>query len=326
MVGLLGVAGSETPMLGCSLTNKYSISWQISFANMNRSLQWDDLRVVLAIVRAGSLSGAARGLGVSHATVFRRLQTVEERLGVRLFERGRSGYTATAAGEALAVTAEDMETRVLDVERQVAGRDLQPVGTVRLTTTDTLFDRVLSPLLAECRRAYPEIALEVVVPSQRVNLSRREADIAIRPSSNPPPTLVGRRVGVVRQAIYLHQQLASKAADWQALDWIGPDDSMGYRSLDGWMRKQGVDGRCRLRVDTTRGLYAAVRDGLGPAVLPCYLGDSNPDLRRLDDVPSLTSDLWLLTHADLRKTARIRVLMDFLGDALRAHPQVGLGE
>ena len=101
---------------------------------------------------------------------------------------------------------------------------------------------------------------------------------------------------------------------------------MGYRSLDGWMRKQGVDGRCRLRVDTTRGLYAAVRDGLGPAVLPCYLGDSNPDLRRLDDVPSLTSDLWLLTHADLRKTARIRVLMDFLGDALRAHPQVGLGE
>lgn len=288
---------------------------------MNRQLRWDDLRLVGAIAAAGSLAGAARTLGVSHATVFRRLGDVEGRLGVKLFERARTGYTPTSAGAEVAEAAGRVAAEVVDVERRVAGRDLRPWGTVRVTTTDTLLTGVLSPIFARFRVAYPDISLEVVVPSQVFSLSRREADVAIRPSSAPPETLVGRRVGTIEQAVYGAVDLVGDAGgtlDLHAMDWIGPDDSMGYRLLERWLARQGLDERCRYRVDTGMGMYAAARDGIGLAALPCYLGEDDDTLARIGDpVPALSIDLWLLTHPDLRHTARVRAVLDFVAEALR---------
>lgn len=143
---------------------------------------WDDLRTVLAIAQSGSLSGAARALGVSHATVFRRLGAIEERLGARLFERHRIGYTPTTAGEDVAAAAVRIEAEVTGIERRVAGRDLLPSGTVRVTTTDTLLQGLLSPVFADFRRSYPDIHLEVAVSNTLFSLSRREADVAVRPT------------------------------------------------------------------------------------------------------------------------------------------------
>ena len=165
-----------------------------------QSLHWDDLRVVQAIAEAGSLSGAGRRLGASHATVFRRLNAIERRLGVALFERSRTGYAPTPAGEDLAATAARVETEVLGAERRVVGRDLRLSGSIRVTTTDTLLMGLLSPIFAGFQRAHPEIVLEVAVSNQLFNLSQRDADVAVRPSPSPPEHLVGRRVGTVAQA------------------------------------------------------------------------------------------------------------------------------
>lgn len=287
---------------------------------MNRALHWDDLRVVLAIAEAGSLAGAGRRLERSHATVFRRVGEIERRLGVRLFERARSGYTTTVAGDEIVAAAGRVEAEVQELERSIAGQDLRPSGTVRVTTTDTLLARVLSPMLVDFLGAYPDIALEIVVPSEVFNLSKREADVAIRPARDPPESLVGRRVGTIEQAIYVPRDwLGAGDPDLHAVDWIGPDDTMGYRLLDRWMVARGYDARCRLRVDTLAGALAAARDGGGATALPCYLGDSDPGLGRVGaPLPALATDLWLLTHPDLRRSARIRAVLDFVEPRLRA--------
>lgn len=279
---------------------------------MHTNLAWDDLRIIGAVADAGSLSGAARQLGVNHATVFRRLGAIEERLGVMLFERSRVGYIPTVAGEEAAAAASRIAAEVSDVERRVLGRDLRPRGTVRVTTTDTLFVGMLSPILADFRAAYPDINLEVVASSHVADLARREADIAVRPESHPPEHLVGRRVGTITQAVY--QRLG---AHGRSDEWIGPDPGMGYRLLEKWMQAQGHDPHCHFRVDSVLGMRAAARDGIGRAVLPCYIGDPDGELERISEpIPELAADLWILLHPDLRNAARIRAAADYLAGSL----------
>ncbi|MCE8016562.1 LysR family transcriptional regulator [Halomonas sp. MCCC 1A17488] len=277
-----------------------------------QSLHWDDLRIVQAIAEAGSLSGAGRRLGASHATVFRRLNAIERRLGVALFERSRTGYAPTPAGEDLAATASRVAAEVHGAERRVVGRDLRLSGAIRVTTTDTLLMGLLSPIFADFQRTHPEIVLEVAVSNQLFNLSQRDADVAVRPSPMPPEHLVGRRIGTIAQAIYACSDSAADA-------WVGPDRHLGYAALDAWMAEQGANACCRYRVDTMFGMLAAARDGLGRAVLPCYLADAEPTLTRLGEpIPELATDLWLLTHPDLRRVVRIRAFMAFVAEVLVA--------
>lgn len=275
-----------------------------------QALHWDDLRVVQAIAEAGSLSGAGRRLVASHATVFRRLNAIERRLGVALFERSRMGYSPTPAGEDLAATAARVAVEVLGAERRVAGRDLRLSGSIRVTTTDTLLMGLLSPIFADFQRAHPDISLEVAISNQLFNLSQRDADVAVRPSASPPEHLVGRPVGRIAQAVYARADMAADA-------WIGPDRHLGYAALDAWMEANGTDASCRYRVDTMLGMLMAARDGLGRAVLPCYLADAEPALMRVGEpIAELTTELWLLTHPDLRRVARIRAFMACIAQAL----------
>lgn len=287
---------------------------------MHNKLRWDDLKVVLAISEAGSLSGAGRKLGLNHATIFRRLGEMESRLGARLFDRARTGYTPTPAGEEATTVADRIHSEVLDIERRIAGRDLRPSGSVCVTTTDTLLVGLLSPIFARFGERYRDISLEIAVSNTLFSLSRREADVAIRPTLTPPEPLVGRKIGTIAQAIYAPAELVAKAAgklDIQCVEWVGPDERMAYHALDNWMEEQAVNLCCRYRVDTLFGMYVAVKDGIGVAVLPCYLGESDKRLARVGSVlPGLATDLWLLTHADLRKTARVRAVMDFMAEAV----------
>lgn len=287
---------------------------------MNNMLAWDDLRLILAIVDSGTLSGAGRRLGLSHATLFRRLNGVEERLGVRLFDRARTGYSPTLAGEEMAETARHVERRVQDVERRVVGRDLKPSGTVRITTLDSLLVGILAPVFAGFQVEHADISLEVAVSNQLFSLSKREADVAIRPTLAPDETLLGRRIGSLAFAVYGRRDPAyrQECVSDLAVPWIGPDEAMVYPELVAWMRKQGVDSRCRYRVDSVLGMYAAVRAGQGVAVLPCYLGDPDPSLVRLSaPVADVATDLWILTHPDLRKSARVRALTGFVANAVK---------
>ncbi|QPC42820.1 LysR family transcriptional regulator [Kaustia mangrovi] len=280
-----------------------------------QTMPWDDLRTVMAVARTGSLSGAARMLGLSHATVFRRLAGIEERLGVKLFDRSRRGYAPTLEGEDIAAVAEGIAAEVVAVERRVAGRDLRPSGTVRVTTTDSLLAGFLTPVFASFREVFPDIVLEAVVSNELFSLSRREADVAIRPTGAPPEALVGRRIGTIAQAVYG----PAGTGDADSGPWVGWDEPMIHPALGRWMATKGVDARCVYRANTGMGLLAAVREGLGATVLPCYLADGDDRLVRLGDpVPELAVDLWLLTHPDLRRTARIRAFADFVADAVKA--------
>lgn len=285
-----------------------------------QQIRWDDLQIVLAIAEAGSLSGASRALRISHATVFRRLSEMERRLGVTLFERSRTGYTPSLAGSDLAASAKRVQSEINGAERRIIGHDLTLTGSLRITTTDTLFAGLLSPLLANFRQRYPEITLEVAISNQLQSLSRREADIAIRPTRNPPETLVGRKVSDIALAIYgqkTHWQntpLPLDLASLQTENWIDPDVHLGDATLEKWMMGKSV----AYKLDSMLGMQSAVRHGAGIAVLPCYRGDADEALLRLSDpVEVLTTQLWLLTHPDLRHVARVRAFMEAMTEGVR---------
>lgn len=286
-------------------------------------LAWNDFKLVLAIATAGSLSGAARALGVSHATVFRRLGDIEQRLGVTLFDRSRTGYRPTLAGEELAGTAKVMDEAALAAERKVAGRDLEPSGEIWTTTTDSLLMGLLAPLFTEFRDKYPGILLDVAVSNQLFNLTRREADVAIRPSNRPPENLICRPLTTIGQAVYAHRSFGLKPGEaidsYSGQPWIGAGPRLQDSALDQWMDRNALKASCIYRVDTLVSILSAVRSGMGLAVLPCYLADGNADIIQLTDpIPELEYGLWFLMHPDLRGVVRIHALMDFLTDAIRA--------
>ncbi|MCH8531410.1 MAG: LysR family transcriptional regulator [Saccharospirillum sp.] len=273
---------------------------------------------MLAIAESGSLSGAARRLKVNHATIFRRLGDIEARIGTKLFERSRTGYSATPAGEELADSAREMEAFVLEAERRIVGRDLQPSGAVWVTTTDSMMAGLLSPLFARFRAKYPGVSLDVAVSNQLFNLTRREADVAIRPSNTPPEHLIGRKLAEIGMAIYGNKDgIKRLPEDPTTVEWVGPGSRLFDQPMRQWMTRQGVDAQCTFRVDTLIGMLSCVKAGLGVAPLPCYLADLEPDLVQLTDpIPSLNYGIWFLMHPDLRGVSRIQSLMAFMTEAI----------
>ncbi len=282
-------------------------------------MDWNDLRLVLAVAREGTLSGAARTLRVTHSTVFRRLGAIEEGLGVRLFERFRDGYSATSAGEATAALAARFAGDFVALERRLSGQDLRPSGTVRIATTDTICTMLMRHVPA-LRTAHPEIRIEITISNAMANLTRREADVAIRPVPEAPETLIGRRIANIAHAIYGSPAGVARhgGRDLSNHEWVGLDDTLATTVIGRWMHAHVPDARTVLRVDSLPALRDAARAGIGIALLPCYLGDDDDCLRRI--LPAAASEthsaLWLLTHGDLRRTARIRAVMDFLASAL----------
>jgi DNA-binding transcriptional LysR family regulator len=282
-------------------------------------LDWNDLRTVLAVSRARGAGEAASALGVHPSTVFRRLNALEASLGVRLFDHLPEGYVPTAAGEEVCAVAERMEADIAVLDRRIAGRDLRPSGTVRVTTTDTLFG-LLTPHFAAFRAAHPEIELHVVVANRFFDLTRHDADVAIRPTNDPPETLVGRRLATIATAIYGSEgYLASRpgAADLACHDWIGLDEALAHLAAARWLRRAYPHAAVRYRVNTLMAALEAARAGLGLAALPCYLADGESSLRRVTPpLGELDSALWILTHEDLRHVARVRAFLDAMAGRL----------
>ena len=283
--------------------------------------EWDDLRYVLAVANAGSLAGAARSLGVNHTTVLRRISAFEKRLGLRLFERLPTGYVLTAGGEELIAEARHIEDRVTNLERKLAGQDLRLSGVIRVTTTDTLMGSILPEILAGFRAAQPGIGIEIAVSNIMANLTRRDADVAIRPAKDAPETLMGRRIATIAFAIYGSPRYLARRRtidDLAAHRWVGPDDSLSDTSVAQWMRSELPGSEITLRADSLLGVRQAAQTGLGLAALPCYLGDSSPGLVCVHrPIPAMQTALWILTHKDLSRTARIRAFTDFAAQAFK---------
>ncbi|UJR82909.1 LysR family transcriptional regulator [Sandaracinus amylolyticus] len=278
------------------------------------SVEWDDLRYVLAIARDGTLSRAAARLGVSHTTVARRVRAIEQTLGVRLFDQTPDGFVATAAGRDVASVAERMESDVLSLEGRVLGRDERLQGTLRLATMDILFRRYQGALSSFMTR-YPSVELTVVVSDREVSLARREADVAIRMTSAPPEHLVGRRIGRVEFAVYGSKALVEHMgpdATYAEYPWIHWDERLDMRWLDGWLAAHAPGARIAMRVDaSSMVMRQAIAAGIGVHFLATFDGDSDPALRRIGPVaPGFERDVWLLTLPDLRSTSRVRAFMD----------------
>ena len=275
-----------------------------------------ELRTLLAIAREGTLAGAARRLRVNHSTVFRRLGAIEARLGTRLFERQGGSYVTTAAGEDLLRTAERVEAEVEALERRLSGQDLRLTGSLRLTAPDDIAELLLMPLLQDFARRYPEITVELAVDNRMLNLTRREADIAVRPTRRPPETLAGRRVAGLASAVYGAADADGGTAGERR--WVAWEEGGGPPLAARWLAEHVDRHAVAYRSNSMLNQASAARAGLGLAVLPCFLADGDPRLQRVGEpLSELETELWLLTHPDLQRTARIRALLDLLFEGLR---------
>jgi DNA-binding transcriptional LysR family regulator len=281
------------------------------------STNWDDYRYVRAVAETRSLVGAAEILGVNHSTVFRRINAVEEVLGARLFERGRSGYSLTAAGEEMVALAGRMADDITGFERRIAGRDVKPSGELRVTTNDSIMAHLMMPVFSSFLDACPDIRLDIVVSNAPLNLSKRDADVAIRATSSPPDTLIGRRVCTLGWAIYGPTHL--KGADLLDLfteRWIGTGENLANIPPARWLEREVPTERIVMRINTILGVAEALRAGGSVGLLPCFIGDAIPLTRLSDTMPDIGANIWLLTHPDLKQSARVRAFMDHTWDAL----------
>lgn len=280
------------------------------------NLSWDDLRLVKAIADQGGLTRAAVLLSINHSTAFRRLAAIERALDARLFERHRSGYVPTRAGEAFVGVASRMEEEVARVTREVAGQAQAPEGELRVTAAAALVAGILMPLFSEFRSLHPQVRLEVISAEAVLNLSRRDADVAIRASIKPPPNLVGRRIAGIAWAVY------GRAQDGDGLEgrlWVSPNESVGGEIFSRFVSERAPPERIVLRLNTVHGLAEAIEAGIGIGPLPCMDADARPALKRLTGIaPELEGSLWLLTHPELRHAPRVRAFMDFAGEWLSA--------
>ncbi|MFO7306237.1 MAG: LysR family transcriptional regulator [Gammaproteobacteria bacterium] len=285
-----------------------------------RRMEWGDLQYILAVADTGSLAGAAAVLRVNRTTVLRRIRSFEQRNGIRLFDRLPSGYALTPAGERLLAAARELEHTILTLERKLAGVDQRAEGTVHLTTTDTLLASILPPYLRDFREAHPGILLDVSVSNTLANLTRREAEVAIRPVIAPPESLVGRRIGSVAFAVYASPRYAGADDPSKPLHehaWLAPSAALAHTSVARWMSDAIPQARRVAHLDSLLGMKELCATGAGLAALPCYLGDTDSRLVRVrPPMKEMTTALWVLTHRDLTRTTRFRLFMQFMGAAL----------
>jgi DNA-binding transcriptional LysR family regulator len=286
------------------------------------NLTWDDFRLVKAVADARGMPGASSRLGVNQSTVFRRLGQVEAAIGSTLFERHRAGYVLTPVGEEMVALARRFDTDITAFSRRIAGQEIAPEGDLLVTTNDSLLVHLLTPLFAKFQLTYPGMRLEIVVANQALNLSKRDADVAIRASDKPPENLVGRRVAKIAWALY------GRASDFpnpRGIDpaklaerrWVSLGDNLLSLKAARHVRQHVPMERNIYRVSAVLGLAEAVEAGIGIGHLPCFVADARPNLIRLaSPEPELAADLWLLTHRDLRQSARVRALLDFLGSEI----------
>jgi DNA-binding transcriptional LysR family regulator len=298
---------------------------------MNRapgSWQWDDVRFFLAVARAGSLSGAARVLGVGHVTAGRRIAQLEKRLGVTLLNRTPDGFTATSAGEAILRQCVAMENAALDVERIAAGRDTLVKGSVRVTTTEALAYQVVAPAIAALRRAHPELQVDLVTGVRSLDIARRDADLAIRLARPSASDLVCRKLGEMGFSLYASQRYLARSGTPERGRGLAGYDLITFTGAPAaaspFFMGESLEGaRIALRCDNPLIQRRAAANEAGIVELACFLGDSSPDLVRIwPHEPPARRTAWLIIHQDMRRSARIKAVSGAIGDAFRRQRKI----
>jgi DNA-binding transcriptional LysR family regulator len=274
-------------------------------------MQWDDARIFLSFAREGSFSAAAKRLGVQHSTISRRIHALEQKLATPLVERSSNGFQLTSAGEELRATALRVEKEMLAFEATNSGQNEDASGELRVTAVANMASSILMPLFARFSQDHPGIDLRLEVTNTSVRLAERDADVALRQTNSPGETLIGARLTTVASAVYGSKSYCEAVqAGREDEQWIGVDCCEYHRT---WTRQACPDLAPSLCVDDTSLTVAAIKQGLGLGFLPCFLGDSDPELMRFRP-PAIQHNLglWLLYHRDLRNTKRVTLFREHM--------------
>jgi len=285
--------------------------------------QWDDVRFFLALSRTRSLSGAARALGVDHATVGRRLTAFEEELGSKLFDRTPEGFAITAAGEAILSECEAMENAASSVDRLVAGHDARLSGIVRVATTELLAQVVVVPALAQIAATHPQLQVDIVAHARPVDIARRQADLAVRLVRPSDGDLVCRKLGEFGMTRYASRAYIAAHGILTSGQNFDGHMSVGYLNAPSWFNAGLGGAHTALFSNSPFVQLAAMAAGVGIGVAPCCVGDEYPGLVRLvpGEAPELRP-IWMIMHRDLRRVARIRLVANAIAEAFERKRQL----
>ena len=290
-------------------------------------MNWDDVRYVLALAKAGSLAKTAKVLGVDHTTVGRRVEALEQSLGVRLFTRTSAGYVPTAELERLAPGLRGVEDAVHALERGVHAQRSDLEGLVRVTSPETFGCLYLAPRLTRLGQAHPGLSIELCSTGKVLDLARREADVAVRMWKSAHESLVVRRIGAVSYGLYasegyLARRPVRRAAEVREHPLLSSElvtrGKKGAAIDARWLDRLAGGARPVLVCDLSIALLAACREGAGLAVLPRYVGDAEPTLRHLPMPDPPSEPIWMTVHRDLKDTPRVRVVLDHVASAIAA--------
>jgi len=284
---------------------------------------WDDIRFFLAVARCGNVTSAAKVLGVNHSTVSRRIRALEEKHGVRLFERIATGYEMTDAGADIYELALELEQKNSQISRHLFGQDNRLQGKINITMPHDILEFCLMDELASFRDLQPEIQLNLFVAKGLKNMATREADVAIRLTSTPPDYLIGKKVASIQHGIYGHEKFSATTGKLPIIVWTDED------ILPKWAEEHFSQAEIVMQVDDLYSMYCAVKAGIGIARMPCYLPDviANNQVKRLKiNIARSTWGIWVLSHIDLRNTAKVRCCREFLSAKLKQKKALFEGE
>ncbi len=283
-------------------------------------MAWDDLRYVLTVAEQGTLSGAARVLGVNHSTVLRRVSAFEEAKGVRVFERTGSGYVLTPESRHLLTTLRTIEDQVNGIDRAIAKQGLELDGPVRVTTTDAIAAAGVTNHVAAFQAQHPGVVAELNLTNAYVNFTKMEADITVRPALALPPDLAGEKVCDVLMHVYATPAYLERhrATSYGGHKWLGVASPISASAVGEWQRQTLPESAIIVRSSSFVGLRDLAETGLGIALPPCCVGDPSPHLARADLFPdTLTTSLWVATHKDMMGSSKVQSILTWFTDAVR---------
>lgn len=289
-------------------------------------MDWNDLQFFLAVAKKGNIRKAAEWLKVNHSTVSRRINAFEDQVGIRLFNRESSGYRLTPAGIDMLASVERIESEVLTLDREVLGKNVQLHGDLRVTMPEPFAIYLMAPILTAFSQIYPEIQLDLTISNKNLSLTRREADVALRITKQPPEHLVGRKIINYKKSVYASLEYLKKFRNNpESMKWLGWSNS---QSMPWWIKESDFkDNLVRHNIDNENLQLEMTKAGAGITMLPCFMADRVPQLRRVPPGRLLPShNIWLLTHRDLRHTTRVNVFMQFVYKELEQHKTLLLGE
>jgi len=289
------------------------------------TVNWDDLKLFLAVSRCGTITGAAKQLNVQHSTVSRRIKALEQNLGISLFRRTKNVYELTSEGAKIESAAIRMESEVTGLDGALLGKNDSLIGPLRVTTISSMAATVLMPIFSSFCETFPQIDLHVIVSNDTVSLANREADIAIRLTNNPPEMLIGKRITTVASTIYASEiYLKQHQKNGNNLKWIGAECCDFHKS---WTKQSCENKVHQFNSNDAMTILSAVRADMGATFLPCFIGDVEPLLERYcEPEDKFELGLWVLSHPELKHNARVSAFRKHLIQSVNMQRQLFEGK